>query len=122
METIADRLRQLLADQGIKQTQLARDLSITPSSVSTMCSGKSNPASQTINAICRIYHVNENWLRCGEGSMYNSTTQSEDMAILTADAMNLDAAKEREALIAKIQSMNDGEIVLLAQLLKKFKD
>ena len=41
METIADRINEILKIKGIKKTEFAKRIGISDSSVSTMCSGKS---------------------------------------------------------------------------------
>jgi len=70
METVADRINRILKDEGIKKTDLAKRLKISDSSVSTMCSGKSNPSGQTITMICKEFCIREEWLKYGEGDMY----------------------------------------------------
>lgn len=120
METIAERLTNLINTLGIRKTQFAQDLGITQSSVSTMCSGKSNPSSQTLAAICRIYHVNEKWLRSGEGEMFLPRTKGTEMGDIVGQAMTRDAEAERQKMMDMISRLTDGEIVLLAQLLETF--
>ena len=70
METVADRINRILEAEGIKKRDLARRLKISDSSVSTMCSGKSNPSGQTITMICKEFGVREDWLKYGKGEMY----------------------------------------------------
>ena len=120
MQTIANRLNLLIDALGIRKAKLAEDLGITASSVSTMCSGKSNPSSQTIAAICRIYHVNEQWLRTGEGEMFLPRTPSSDLGEIVGKAMGRDANAERQKMLDLINRLSDAEIVLLAQLLESF--
>ena len=70
METVADRINRILDAEGIKKRDLARRLKISDSSVSTMCSGKSNPSGQTITMICKEFGIREEWLKYGKGEMY----------------------------------------------------
>ena len=70
METIADRINEILRVKGIKKTELAKRIGISDSSVSTMCSGKSNPSGQTITMICREFGVNPEWLKNGVGEKF----------------------------------------------------
>lgn len=70
MESIADRIHRILETEGIRKRDLARRLKISDASVSTMCSGKSNPSGQTITMICKEFGIREEWLRYGEGEMY----------------------------------------------------
>lgn len=74
MDMISDRINMVINIKGIKKTEFARRLKISDSSVSTMCSGKSKPSSQTIAMICYEFGVNEEWLRTGNGEMFVSKT------------------------------------------------
>ena len=121
METIANRLSQLLSALGIRQTQLANDLGITASSVSTMISGKSHPSSQTITAICRIYRVSEQWLRTGEGEMFLQRTPSSDLGEILAKSMDRNADEERARMMTLLSQLSDAEILLLSQLLSQLQ-
>ena len=71
MEPICVRINKLISVLGINQATFAKKLRIASSSVSTMCSGKTNPSGQTITAICREWNVNEDWLRTGNGGDEN---------------------------------------------------
>ena len=77
MEDITVRINQLLSALGISKTKFARDLGITNASVSTMCSGKTRPSSQTIVLICKEYGVSEDWLRNGTGDMFVRKTRND---------------------------------------------
>lgn len=77
MEKIADRINWILKERKIKKTEMARRLGISDSSVSTMCSGKTNPSGQTVTMICREFGVNEEWLRTGKGSPWAPASPSD---------------------------------------------
>lgn len=38
--------------------------------------GKRNPSNRTINDICKVFNVSEEWLRTGEGSMISNDVSS----------------------------------------------
>lgn len=64
-----DRIREIRKKMGLNMEQFANRLGVTTSTVSMIESGKRNPSSPTIKAICREFHVNEEWLTNGEGEM-----------------------------------------------------
>ena len=80
METITDRINQLLKELDIKQTDVARRLKISNASVSNICSGKTRPSGQTVTMLCREFGVNDNWLTTGEGSMFISHPRREEVS------------------------------------------
>ena len=67
-----DRIREIRKKMGLNMEQFANRLGVTTSTVSMIESGKRNPSSPTIKAICREFHVNEEWLTNGEGEMFTS--------------------------------------------------
>ena len=66
---IGNRIKQIRLDNGAKQRAFAEILNVTPSHVSMVESGKTNPSSALVGLICFTFHINETWLRTGEGCM-----------------------------------------------------
>ena len=79
-QTIADRLKYLISDLGIKQGDMAKRIGISNPSMSNILSRKTNASSMTINAICREYGVSYDWLVDGVGDMYDATQTQETMS------------------------------------------
>ncbi|MCI8756105.1 MAG: helix-turn-helix transcriptional regulator [Oscillospiraceae bacterium] len=100
-ETIADRINHILKTKEVKKTELAKRLKISDSSVSTICSGKSNPSKQTIAMICREFNVNEEWLQNGKGEMF--AINSGNALEVLAEERHL--SKREKALIEKILNL-----------------
>lgn len=80
MQTIGDRITLIIKKQGMNQSDFAKALKITPSSVSTMISGKSNPSAQTIQQICDKFGYNPEWLTTGEGDPLRENSRSDQLA------------------------------------------
>ena len=75
-----DRICLVVEESGLTKTAFAKRINVSQGLVSQMCSGMSNPSERTIKDICREFHINENWLRTGVGSMKAETTQREKIA------------------------------------------
>lgn len=80
MQTIGDRISLIIKKQGMNQSDFAKALKITPSSVSTMISGKSNPSAQTIQQICDKFGYNPEWLTTGEGDPLRENSRSDQLS------------------------------------------
>ena len=100
VEPIADRINEIIKAKGLKKSEFAKRLGISPASVSTMCSGKSNPSGQTVTMICHEFGVSEAWLRTGEGEMF-----------VPAPSDELDA-------LAKRYNLSHGAYVLIEKIIK----
>lgn len=79
-----ERILLILKDVGKKRVDLARALNISEASVSTMCSGKTNPSAQNIALICQKFGINEEWLKTGKGEMKAPLTKQAEIAEITA--------------------------------------
>lgn len=66
-----ERIKELRKELGLSQESFGERLKITKASVSRIESGINNPSDQTIKLICSEFHVNENWLRTGDGGIKN---------------------------------------------------
>jgi transcriptional regulator with XRE-family HTH domain len=76
-ETFAGRLDFLISNLGIKQLDFARRINFTQSYVSMVLSGiKTSPSARFLDAICREFNVNAEWLKDGNGDVYAIPDQS----------------------------------------------
>ena len=62
-----DRIRQVRKYYNLSMQAFGERLGISKEAIRLLECGKTSPAERTFNAICKTYHVNEAWLRTGEG-------------------------------------------------------
>jgi transcriptional regulator with XRE-family HTH domain len=75
---IRERIKTLRKSLGISQSELARRLGVTSSSISLIESGKNAVTETMLKSICFILNVNDKWLRGGSGEMFLDKTDRED--------------------------------------------
>jgi transcriptional regulator with XRE-family HTH domain len=63
------RLTQVLAHEGITQTELARLIGISPGFVSDVMRGHKRPGAEFFVAVRKLFSVSIDWLMTGDGSM-----------------------------------------------------
>ena len=71
-----ERLAALRKELGLTTRVFAEKLNLTSGSITNMEKGTRNITDRTISDICRIFRVNERWLRSGEGSMFREDDAS----------------------------------------------
>jgi transcriptional regulator with XRE-family HTH domain len=72
IKTLSGRLRFLLSDLGIKQTDFAQKIDFTQAYISMILNGaKSSPSPRFFEAVAREFNVNSRWLRAGAGDIYS---------------------------------------------------
>lgn len=75
--TIGERIKEVRKSSGLTLEKFGAAILIKAQSVSKLEKGENNPSDQTVSLICREFHVNEGWLRTGEGEMFSKTYESE---------------------------------------------
>lgn len=66
-----DRIKEVRKYAELSQTKFAEKIKISRSAMSKLESGENTPSEQTISLICKEFNVREEWLRTGNGEMYN---------------------------------------------------
>lgn len=70
-----ERVKEIRDHLTLTLQAFAEPLGITKGALSNVEKGRNNVTDQLIKSICNIYNVNEDWLRTGEGSMFNKTKE-----------------------------------------------
>jgi transcriptional regulator with XRE-family HTH domain len=72
MEEIKERLTKLRKAKNLNKTEFAKILELDRSSVSRMENGSASITDRNIMVICKVFRVNEAWLREGIGDMFKT--------------------------------------------------
>lgn len=70
-----DRIKSLRKSLDITQQEFADRIGLKRNSVASYEIGKNYPMDTVIKSICREFNVNEEWLRTGEGDMFEELTE-----------------------------------------------
>jgi len=81
---IKDRIKELRTALGITQAKFAERIAVVASFISEIEGGVREINERAIRLIIAEYNVNENWLRHGQGAMFN-----EDMSAIVSEAMGI---------------------------------
>lgn len=85
------RLIELRKSLGLSQKAFGEPLNISRSTIGNYELGERMLTDRTISDICRVYNVNEEWLRYGTGEMLSSGTNLDaELTSLVADLVNSD--------------------------------
>lgn len=98
---LSERIKAIRKKTGLLQPEFAERIGVKGPTITSYETGARVPSDTVILAICREFHVNENWLRTGEGEM---------MA-------EVDADQELQDIFAEITLSNDD---LIRRILKKY--
>lgn len=68
-----ERLREVRKTLDLSQSEFAKHLGMTQTSLSMMECGNSVITDKTVKLVCSAFSVNESWLRCGTGDMWEDS-------------------------------------------------
>ena len=119
-----ERFLLVLQESRCTKSKAAELLNVSAAYVSQLCSGQREPSGRTIKDICRIFGVNEIWLRTGVGEPFTPLSRSEELAAIFERMEVGDDAKSR--LIREMARMPDEAfpsfVKFVEQLYKNFTE
>ena len=81
------RIKELRKALGLTQNDFGVKLGLAPNTITNYETGRREPSNQIIIAMCREFNVNEEWLRTGEGEMFQDLSQGELAARVVGEAL-----------------------------------
>lgn len=81
------RIKELRKTLGLTQNDFGLKLGLAPNTITNYETGRRDPSNQIIVAMCREFNVNEEWLRTGEGEMFQDLSQGELAARVVGEAL-----------------------------------
>ena len=101
LENVGDRikaLREKLGNDGKKmsQTEFGRKIGLSQNAIANVENGNNGASESAILNICREFHVDETWLRTGEGEMFRPMTRTNEISAFISKTLKAnDDIKQR---------------------------
>lgn len=111
------RIKQIRKELGLTQEEFAIKLGLSRSFLTQLELGTKQPSDRTISDICRVFAVNENWLRSGNGQMHLSLTKNQEIAQFLNDVMEQDDADFKKKFINVLAKLDEKEWALIAKMM-----
>jgi transcriptional regulator with XRE-family HTH domain len=121
--TIAQRILKIVEVEKISLSQFAESLKVTPAYISKIKKYPDTiPSDRIISDICRIYHINEYWLRTGMGTMYPTRTREMEIAEMTAAMYTSDGNSLKYQLMKLIAQLTPEQVHMLREIVEQLHD
>lgn len=126
MKNVGDRikaLRKKLGNDGKKmsQTEFGKRIGLSQNAIANVENGNNGASESAILNIVREFHVNETWLRTGEGEMFLPTTREGEIAdFINRTVTGPDNVKKR--LIFALSQLSEDEWGVLEKMLNKMEN
>ena len=102
-----ERIKAIRNAVGRSQTDFAKELSVSRSAICKMESGENYPSEQTIKLICSEFNVNEEWLRTGNGEMFQPITKNDEISKLFGEVLKENNDDFKRRLISALAKLDD---------------
>lgn len=120
-----ERIKQIRRELGLTQTEFAKRIGLKQNSIALIESGKRNISAQAILSICREYDVNEEWIRTGEGEMFEQLTEQQQLmkytGLLLKDKDSA-IATAIQTLIVTYEQLDDTSKATLEKIAMQYID
>ena len=105
MTTVGDRIRIIRKQNGLTQKEFGERLSITTAMVCMYEHNKPRRTERTLNAICKEFGINKDWLLLGIGNMEEK--QDEISLKLKKEIIGADSLKKTLEISSKHMTLED---------------
>ena len=116
------RIRQLRKHLKLTAEGFGDKIGIVRSAVSNIENGNRQPTNQLITSICREFNVNEQWLRTGEGEMFNDISREEEITRFVGKLMRDSDDSFKKALILALSQLPEESWLVLEDFVNRIYD
>jgi transcriptional regulator with XRE-family HTH domain len=114
------RIKELRKALKLTQQGFANALNISKSTIEAYEYRNVTVTDRTVNDICRVFHVNEDWLRSGEGEMFLAPTREDEIAEMTARMFKADDSDYWYQLGKILKDVDDEHMEALFNIAKEW--
>ena len=119
MNEINKRIADAIAAKGMKKSEVARRIKVSPAFISQLCSGAALPSERTVVDIARVCGVNQIWLHSGMGEMFQATTENEELSAYLSDVMKDEPESFRRRLTLEMKNWTPEVWQMLEEICKR---
>ena len=101
------RIKEVRKTLGLTLEKFGERIGMKSNSLSQVENGINAVSSQLRTAVCREFHVREEWLRTGEGDMFEERTPDQAIVDFAADLVNVEDDAFKKRLISALARMDD---------------
>ena len=112
-----ERIKELRKSLGLTQLEFGEQVGVKANTIGNYEIGLRTPSDAVIRAICREFNVNENWLRTGEGEMFNP--QDEKLAAFVGSLVADDSEPFKRRMVELLADLTPEEWKLLERMAER---
>ena len=115
--TIGERITIIRKNSEEKTlAKFGEKLGVSNTAISRIEKGQRGLTDQMCKAICRAYNVSEQWLRTGEGEMYETMTVDKNLLSLANEITNAPDSDPTKQFLSRLARLSESEWFALERL------
>lgn len=115
-----ERIKELRKALGLTQQKFADAIGVRQNTVAQYEMGRNPPNDTVITLICREFNVSEEWLRTGNGEMFQPKSRNEELFEFAARVAEGDPGSIQAQLLAVMARLTDEQWEVLAEVAREF--
>lgn len=125
---LKERLKKLRKSLDLTQQEFADRLKVPRNTIGGYEVGKSNPSDAAVNNICNTFHVNEKWLRTGEGgddNMFVEAPRDEQISNFVGELLKGEEDSFKRRFISMLAALDESDwesLKKMVELLQEKRD
>ena len=118
-----ERIKLLRKHLGLNQGEFGSRIGVKQGSVAAYECGARNPLDAVVSAICREFNVREQWLRTGEGDIFNPVNRDEEIMAFISSSLSADGevAEFQKRLFTVLSRLSVEEWRLILDKIKELQ-
>lgn len=116
-----ERIKQLRLALGLNQSDFGERIKVKQTTIAGYESGARVPRDSVIASICRLYNVNETWLRTGEGEMFLDLGPDAQLEKIF-DQIQLSSDDTIRAIIRTYWGLSDQDKAVIRRVILELAD
>ena len=115
-------LRESFSDKKMTQSSFGEKIGVSRDVIANIEYGRVDPSQVIIKSICREFNVNEQWLRTGEGEMFNDISREEEIAQFIGNLMKDTSDSFKKSLILALSQLPETSWSVLEDFVNRIYD
>ena len=117
--TEGDRVKIIRKELNLTLEKFGERIGLKKSALSLIESGRNALSDQACTSICREFHVNESWLRTGEGEAFIQTSVEDEIAEMISQIQCDPDASFKRKLLTVLAGLSEEQWSLLADIAER---
>lgn len=117
--TLKDRIKKIRKELKLTQQEFASRIGTSQNVLANYETGRRNPSSSVVNNICKTFHVNEIWLRTGEGELFFFADEENRLIEWARTILNEKNTSFQKRFVTMLMDFDEDKWNLLEELLEQ---